>query len=43
MRLLADAMVVLASEPYNPADYIGDYEEFLRLRREVRDGHGFAN
>jgi serine acetyltransferase/dTDP-4-dehydrorhamnose 3,5-epimerase-like enzyme len=27
------ALLVLASEPYNPDDYIRDYEEFLRERR----------
>ena len=25
-------LVVFASEPYNPADYIRDYEEFLQIR-----------
>jgi len=25
-------LLVVASDPYNPADYIRDYEEFLRLR-----------
>lgn len=32
-RFSADAtLVVLASDPYDPADYVRDYEEFLALR-----------
>ena len=35
-RYSADAMmVVLASDPYDPADYIRDYEEFLRLKHAM--------
>jgi UDP-2-acetamido-3-amino-2,3-dideoxy-glucuronate N-acetyltransferase len=33
-RYTADAVLfVLASEPYNPSDYIRDYEEFIRASR----------
>ena len=27
-------LLVLASEPYDPADYIGDYQEFVALKAE---------
>jgi hypothetical protein len=27
------ALIVLASLPYDPADYIRDYDEFMRLKR----------
>lgn len=31
-------LVVLASEPYDPADYIRDYDEFLALLRGAEEG-----
>jgi acetyltransferase-like isoleucine patch superfamily enzyme/dTDP-4-dehydrorhamnose 3,5-epimerase-like enzyme len=37
-KFSADAvLVVLASEPYDPADYIRDYEEFLALLRSAEE------
>jgi len=29
-------LLVLASDVYNPADYIRDYDEFLKLTAEAR-------
>ena len=29
------ALLVLASQPYDPADYLRDYDEFLRLKRGI--------
>ena len=38
-KCTADAvLLVLASDPYDPADYIRDYAEFVTLAREARRG-----